>query len=73
MKLVIQPWMSSVTKKVIADFNVMSAVEFMQKYQCSKLRYARRVMKYGDPYLHAPLAKIGKWLTKMMYSGSFRW
>lgn len=55
--------MSRVTKKVVDNFNRMSEVEFMRKYQCSKLRYYKRVMKYGDPYMNSPLAKIGKFLS----------
>jgi hypothetical protein len=57
--------MSSVTKKVIDNFNLMSDKEFMAKYACSKLRYYKRVMKYGDPYMKAPLARLGKFLGKL--------
>jgi hypothetical protein len=57
--------MSSVTKKVIDNFNLMSDNEFMATYQCSKLRYYKRVIKYGDPYMKAPLARLGKFLGKL--------
>lgn len=56
--------MSKVTKKVIDNFNRMGEDEFRVMYQCSKLKYFKRVMKYGDPYMNAPLAKIGKFLIK---------
>ena len=51
---------SSVTKRVKKDYNNMSDDEFKQKYQVSKSRYAKRVEKYGDPYMNSPLAKFGK-------------
>lgn len=57
--------MSNVTKKVIDDFNRMSNKQFMAKYSCSKRRYAKRVAKYGDPYMKSPLAKIGKFLNRL--------
>ena len=56
--------MSTVTKKVIDDFNRMDDKQFMAKYFCSKLTYAKRVAKYGDPYMKSPLAKIGKFFIK---------
>ena len=56
--------MSNVTKKVIDNFNVMDAKTFMRTYSCSKLKYFKRVVKYGDPYMNAPLAKLGKFLAK---------
>ena len=58
--------LSDVTKAVIADFNVMSDAQFMAKYFCHKDVYLKRVLKYGDPYMKAPLAKIGKFLMKRM-------
>lgn len=58
--------MSNVTKKVIDDFNRMDNKQFMAKYFCSKLTYAKRVVKYGDPYMKSPLAKIGKFLNKLL-------
>lgn len=68
MKLYIEKTnsMSSVTKKVIDNFNTMSNRQFMGKYQCSKSTYMKRVAKYGDPYMNAPLAKLGKFLNKIM-------
>lgn len=51
---------SSVTKKVINDYNKMDDKQFKKKYQVSKNRYAKRVKKYGDPYTNSPLAKFGK-------------
>ena len=57
---------SKVTRKVKLDYNTMTNSMFMNKYQCSKLTYVKRVTKYGDPYMNAPLAKIGKILNKLM-------
>lgn len=51
---------SSVTKRVKKDYNTMSDKEFMKKYQTTKKAYAKRVAKYGDPYMNSPLAKMGK-------------
>ena len=56
---------SEVTKKVFADFNTMSGKQFMRKYAVSKNTYLKRVLKYGDPYMNAPLAKIGKFLNRI--------
>ena len=56
---------SKITKRVKLDYNTMTNAMFMAKYQCSKLTYAKRVIKYGDPYMNAPLAKIGKLLAKI--------
>lgn len=55
-----------VTKRVIKDFNHMTDNEFLRKYSCHKNTYLKRVMKYGDPYMNAPLAKIGKILKRFM-------
>ena len=55
-----------VTKKVFRDFNRLSEQGFMNKYCCSKAKYLKRVIKYGDPYMNAPLAKIGKWLDRQV-------
>lgn len=55
---------SSVTKRVKNDYNNMDETQFRNKYQVSKKKYAKRVEKYGDPYMNAPLAKIGKKLAK---------
>lgn len=54
------PSMSRVTKKVVGDYNSMDDQQFMNKYQTTKRVYAKRVEKYGDPYMNAPLAKFGK-------------
>ena len=56
---------SDVTKKAKEDYNNMSDQEFMRKYQVSKDRYAKRVDKYGDPYMKSPLAKVGKGLSSI--------
>ncbi|GHU53525.1 hypothetical protein AGMMS49975_11800 [Clostridia bacterium] len=55
--------MSSKTKKVIDNYNKMSDGDFKAKYKTSKSTYAKRVDKYGDPYMNAPLAKLGKKLS----------
>lgn len=55
-----RPGDSSVTRKVKNDYNRMSDDEFMRTYHTSKKRYAKRVEKYGDPYMNSPLAKYGK-------------
>ena len=55
---------SSVTKKVKNDYNNLTDKQFAAKYQASKKTYAKRVKKYGDPYMHSPLAKMGKKLAK---------
>lgn len=55
----------SVTRKVIKDYNNMNNKQFYGKYSCSKRKYYKRVMKYGDPYMNAPLAKLGKLLNKL--------
>lgn len=54
-----------VTRKVIDAYNTLSEHEFMIRYQCSKSVYAKRVKRYGDPYMKAPLARFGKFLIKM--------
>lgn len=51
---------SSVTKRVKADYNNMDDKTFAKKYQTTKATYAKRVEKYGDPYMNSPLAKFGK-------------
>ena len=55
---------SIITKIVKHDYNTLTDALFLRKYQCHKSTYAKRVLKYGDPYMNAPLAKIGKWLLK---------
>ena len=57
--------LSRVTLKVIRDFNVLDAIAFMRKYSCTKETYLRRFILYGDPYMKAPLARIGKVLMKL--------
>ena len=56
---------SAVTKRVKLDFNRLTDQEFLRKYATSKKVYLKRVLKYGDPYMKAPLARLGKWLTKI--------
>jgi len=65
VKLVATKELSEVTKKVFKNFNKLSNQDFMNLYQCSKATYLKRVLKYGDPYMNAPLAKIGKALSKL--------
>ena len=64
MKLETTKDMCAITKRVIHDFNELSDMEFLCKYACRKNVYLKRVKKYGDPYMNAPLAKIGKWISK---------
>ena len=54
---------SSVTKRVKKDYNSMNDQEFLNKYKTSKRQYAKRVEKYGDPYMNGPMAKMGKKLA----------
>lgn len=65
IKLVASITDSSVTKRVKIDFNRLTDQEFLRKYAVSKAVYLKRVLRYGDPYMRAPLARIGKWLSKM--------
>ena len=65
MKLEILDSMCDITKRVVNDFNTLDETGFFRKYSCSKNIYYNRVMKYGDPYMHAPLAKLGKFLLKL--------
>lgn len=55
---------SNVTKRVKSDYNSMSDSEFFKKYSVTKEKYAKRVKKYGDPYMNSPLAKKGKALAE---------
>ena len=55
---------SSVTKRVKEDWNNLSDKDFKAKYGTTKDKYAKRVAKYRDPYMNAPLAKLGKSLSK---------
>jgi hypothetical protein len=65
MKLEIKDYMCEVTKKVVRDFNTLSDQAFFNKYSGTKATYLKRVMKYGDPYMNSPMAKIGKFLAKL--------
>lgn len=66
MKLNVSKAMCAITKKVVSDFNALNDKEFLYKYACTKATYYKRVTKYGDPYMNAPLAKIGKFLKKIV-------
>lgn len=57
---------SYVTRKVKKDWNEMSDLEFLYKYAATKDVYAKRVLRYVDPYMNSPLAKLGKFLSKHM-------
>lgn len=65
MKLEKTKAMCEITKRVIDDFNTLTDQAFFNKYSCRKGTYLKRVIKYGDPYMNAPLAKFGKFLTKI--------
>lgn len=56
--------MCEITKKVVRDYNSLTEREFLAKYYCKKSTYYRRVKIWRDPYMHSPLAKIGKFLMK---------
>lgn len=56
-KLIADATDSAVTKRVKFDFNVLTDQEFLNKYATSKTVYYKRVLKYGDPYMRAPLGK----------------
>lgn len=66
MRLTITDNMCAITRKVIKDFNALTDEEFLYKYHCKKSTYYKRVLKYKDPYMNAPLAKFGKFLAKHM-------
>jgi hypothetical protein len=55
---------SATTKRVKSDYNSMTDNEFRRKYSTSKGTYAKRVERYGDPYMNSPMAKLGKKLKK---------
>ena len=57
--------LSTVTKKVIRDLTSLSDGEFIRRYSVSKTKYRKRLARYGDPYMYAPLAKFGKFLKKL--------
>ena len=65
MKLKKTDLMCKVTRKVVDDFNTLSDQAFFNKYSVSKRTYLKRVIKYGDPYMNSPLAKIRKFLNKI--------
>jgi hypothetical protein len=56
---------SSVTKKVIKDLSLLSDKGFLIKYAASKAKFLKRLAKYGDPYMKAPLARFGKFLMRL--------
>lgn len=61
---------SSVTKRVVDDYNKMDEKQFRSKYQTSKKTYAKRYQKYNDPYKDAPLAKLGRKLGEQQKAKS---
>lgn len=63
-KLTVDDKVSKTTKNVVNDWNNMNNEQFMSKYHADKKTYAKRVDKYGDPYMNSPLAKAGKALSK---------
>lgn len=67
MKLETIKAMCEITKKVIHDFNTLTEQAFFNKYSCKKSTYRKRVIKYGDPYMNSPLAKLGKFLSEIKF------
>ena len=57
--------LSSITKKVIEDLGKLTDQQFMNRYSITKSRYIKRLIKYGDPYMKSPLAKLGKFLKRL--------
>lgn len=55
---------SAVTRRVKSDYNRMTDEQFKTKYRVSKNVYGKRAEKYGDPYKNAPLAKLGRILSR---------
>lgn len=55
---------NAVTKRVKKDYNNLSEANFLAKYHTTKNTYRKRVNKYIDPYMNAPLAKLGKYLNE---------
>ena len=55
---------SSTTRRVKGDWTNLSNDQFASKYKVSKDRYAKRVRRYGDPYMNAPGPKIARVLNK---------
>ena len=64
---------SAITKKVKKDLVSLSGSEFRKKYGTSNTTYMKRVERYGDPYMNAPLAKIGKFLEKQAQNNANRY
>ncbi len=64
---------SSVTKRVKSDYNNLTDGEFKRKYATTKDTYAKRVEKYGDPYMNSPLAKVGKAVEKEAQKNAARY
>lgn len=65
IKLIASSTDSTITKRVKLDFNTLTDQEFLNNYAVSKMIYLKRVLKYGDPYMRAPLARLGKLLVKL--------
>lgn len=59
-KLTAKEGVSKTTQNAIKEYNSLSDEEFKKKYQVDKNTYAKRVEKYGDPYMNSPMAKAGK-------------
>ena len=57
--------LSDITKKVIKDLAKLTDQQFMNRYSVTKSRYMKRLIKYGDPYMKSPLAKLGKFLKRL--------
>ena len=57
--------LSEVTKKAIKDLSKLTDQQFMNRYSITKSRYTKRLIKYGDPYMKSPLAKLGKFLKRL--------
>lgn len=57
---------TATTNRVIKDYQNMSNKQFAGKYKTSKKTYAKRVQKYGDPYLYRTQGKklVGEALEK---------
>ena len=65
MKLRKTKTLSATTKRVINDLKTLTDQAFFNKYSCKKSTYRKRLKKYGDPFMNAPLAKLGKFLNKL--------
>lgn len=64
---------SAVTKKVKKDLASLSGDDFKKKYGASTKTYMKRVDRYGDPYMNAPRAKVGKFLEKQTKNNANRY